>query len=315
MILVTGATGFVGKEVIAALLKQGEQVRACVRQKTEHLPQNIEIAKTGELSPSFNWSPFLSGVQTIIHLAARVHVMDDSASDPLKEFRNVNTESTLNLAKQAAEAGVQRFVFISSIKVNGEETALGSPYSPESTANPSDPYGISKFEAEEGLLQISKKTNLEVVIIRPPLIYGPGVKANFRAMIKLANLGLPIPLGNIKNKRSLIALDNFVSFILCCAKHPKAKNEVFLISDGEDVSTSELVSALGKALGKPAKLFSLPPVLFLLAGFILNKGNMVQRLKGSLQVDSSKATTLLGWKPTVTMEEALKKTVTAYLEC
>jgi nucleoside-diphosphate-sugar epimerase len=249
----------------------------------------------------------------VIHTAARVHIMDDSAADPLTEFRKVNTAGTLNLARQAADAGVKRFIFISSIKVNGEMTLVDQPFKPNDNYIPTDPYGLSKYEAEQGLLTIAKETGMEVVIIRPPLVYGPEVKANFSSMMKWINRGVPLPFGYINNQRSLVALDNLVDFIIHCIDHPKAVNEVFLISDGEDVSTSILLRKVAKAFGKKPKLIPVPVWLMTLAAKLIGKGDVATRLFGSLQVDSSKARELLGWKPVITMDEQLKKTAEAYL--
>ncbi|MDX2471864.1 MAG: NAD-dependent epimerase/dehydratase family protein, partial [SAR324 cluster bacterium] len=221
MILVTGATGFVGKELIATLLRQGEYpIRAVVRSESSIIPEAVDLAQVGDITPSTDWSLFLKDVTVIIHTAARVHMMDDHSTDPLREFRYVNSEATVNLAQQAAKAGVKRFIFFSSIKVNGEGTQLGHSYLPDDVPNPVDPYGVSKFEAEQGLLKIAETTDLEVVILRPTLVYGPGVRANFRTMIKVVNLGMPIPLGGIQNQRSLVALDNLVDLTVSCLKHP-----------------------------------------------------------------------------------------------
>jgi len=313
MILVTGATGFVGKELISQLLAHQKSVRACVRQSSASFPDSVDIAQTGNLSPELDWTPFLVGVEAVVHAAARVHVMQDSLSDPLVEYRKVNTEATLNLARQAAKAGVKRFIFISSIKVNGESTAPGTPFSPETTPHPVDPYGVSKYEAEQGLLELAAQSDLEVVIIRPPLVYGPGVKANFRSMIKWLHRGVPLPLGGIHNQRSLVALDNLVNFIELCLTHAKAKNQVFLISDQQDVSTTGLLQAISKALGKPSLLIPIPMTLIKLAAGVLGKQGLEQRLAGSLQVDSSKATERLDWRPVVTFEQGVQKTVDAYL--
>jgi len=251
-------------------------------------------------------------VDVVIHAAARVHIMDDDASDPLAEFRKANVDGTLNLARQAADAGVQRFVFISSIKVNGESTQLGEPFTVEDSIVTQDPYGLSKWEAEQGLFQIAKQTGMQTVVIRPPLIYGEGVKANFAKMMQGVAKGLPLPLGAVHNKRSLLALENLVDFIVLCTHHPKAANQVFLISDGEDVSTTELLQKVGKALGKPARLIPVPVPLMRFAAKLIGKGDVANRLFGSLQVDSSKARELLGWKPVIHMDEQLKKTVAAY---
>ncbi|MDQ7001761.1 MAG: SDR family oxidoreductase, partial [Ghiorsea sp.] len=255
----------------------------------------------------------LRDVDVIVHTAARVHVMDDAAANPLVEFRKVNVEGTLNLARQAAEAGVKRFVFISSIKVNGETTTGKLPFSPDDSYVTTDPYGLSKLEAEQGLFKMAQEIGMEVVVIRPPLIYGPHVKANFKKLMETVSQGIPLPLGAVHNQRSLVALDNLVDFIVLCTAHPKAANEVFLISDGEDVSTTQLLQKIGKALGKPARLIPVPVGLMRFAAKLLGKADVAERLFGSLQVDSSKARVLLGWQPVVSMDEQLKKTANAYL--
>jgi len=254
----------------------------------------------------------LSGVDVVVHMAARVHIMHDDASDPLTEFRKINVEGTLNLAKRAAVAGVKRFVFISSVKVNGEKTTVGKPFSPDDVVTTHDPYGVSKWEAEQALFRLAASTGMEVVIIRPPLVYGPGVKANFRKMIQWVDKGVPLPLGAIDNQRSLVALDNLVDFIVLCTTHPRAAGELFLVSDGEDVSTTELLQKVAKALHKKARLFSMPSSLMRVTARFLGKQALADRLFESLQVDNSKACALLGWKPVVTMDEQLKETVEAY---
>jgi nucleoside-diphosphate-sugar epimerase len=252
------------------------------------------------------WEGALAGVDTVIHLAARVHIMDDTAADPLTQFRKVNVEGTARLAREAAKAGVRRLVFISSIKVNGEET--GTPYTPDSPPNPADPYGISKWEAEQALLTIGAETGLEVVIVRPTLVYGPGVKANFLNMIKVVHRGIPLPFASISNKRSLIYVGNLVDALAVCATHPSAAGRTYLVSDGEDVSTPDLIRMTAAALGVPARLFPFPLSLMRLVGKITGKTAAVNRLTGSLTVDSSRIRSELGWKPPFTMREGLRET-------
>jgi len=312
-VLMTGATGFVGSAVAHQMIASGEyDVVAAVRRESNVLPNKVRQVVTGDLLPNTDWNQALRGVNVVIHLAARVHVMEDDAADPLAEFRNVNSEGSLNLARQAAQAGVKRFIFMSSIKVNGEQTTGGSLFTPNDTYMTTDPYGQSKLEAEQGLVVLAKETGMEVVIIRPPLIYGPDVKANFRQLLKFTKLGIPLPLGGVQNKRSLVALDNLVNFIIHSMTHPKAANEVFLISDGEDVSTTELLEKIAKAFGKKPRLLPIPTGFMTLAAKLLGKGSVAGRLFGSLQVDSSKARELLDWKPVITMDEQLKKTVESY---
>jgi len=322
-ILITGGTGFVGKELVNSLANLGHGMVVLARHGSSDLPQQSGqiIGDLSELSEGDSGSVFqrevrrtLLDTEVVVHMAARVHVMDDKVANPLAEFRRVNTQATLQLAQQAADAGVKRFIFLSSIKVNGEMTVLDQPFTEKDTFVPDDPYGLSKYEAEQGLLDIAKETGMEVVIIRPPLVYGPGVRANFASMIKWMQKGIPLPLGDIHNQRSLIALDNLVSFILHCAdyeKIPKAANEVFLISDGEDVSTTELLQKVANAFGKRALLLPIPVSWMTFAAKLIGKGDVANRLFGSLQVDSSKARDLLGWKPVVTMEEQLKKMMDA----
>jgi nucleoside-diphosphate-sugar epimerase len=238
--------------------------------------------------------------------------MDDRASEPLSEFRKVNVDGTLNLARQAVAVGVKRFIFISSIKVNGEGTKLGVPYAADDVPKPMDPYGISKMEAEQGLQQLAKETGLEVVIIRPVLVYGPGVKANFQTMMKWLSKGVPLPLGAVHNKRSLVALDNLVDLIVTCLDHPAAANQTFMVSDGEDLSTAELLSRISGALGRPARLLPVPVWLLELGAAIVGRRDVARRLCGSLQVDISKTRELLGWAPPIPVDEALAKTVKAF---
>ena len=259
----------------------------------------------GNLDENTNWQPALAGKDVVIHTAARAHIMKDLSSTPLVEYRKVNVKGTLNLARQAAEFGVRRFVFISSIKVNGERTPKNQPFVPEDTPAPKDAYGISKMEAEQGLQALAADTGMEVVIIRPPLIYGPRVKGNFASLMQLVEKGLPLPLGAIYNKRSMIALDNLVDLIITCVDHPAAANQLFLAGDGQDVSTTELLQGLAKAMGKPSRLVPVPAGLLMFGAAILGKKAMAQRLLGSLQVDISKARNVLGWQPPLSVEEGL----------
>lgn len=315
-VLVTGATGFVGGAIVQRLLSESQHVPiAAVRRLTGELSAELQTAHVGDLLPDTNWFQALNGVEAVIHTAARVHVMRDAAIDPLTEYRRVNVEGTLNLARQAVEMGIRRFVFISSIKVNGESTSLGKPFRADDAQNPADPYGVSKQEAEQGLFALSEKTGLEIVCIRPPLVYGPGVKANFQSMMNWLFKGVPLPLGAVaNNRRSLVGLDNLVDLIVTCLDHPAAANQVFLAGDGEDLSTTELLSRVGLALGKPARLMPVPPSLLMIGATLLGKRAVAQRLLGSLQVDISKARDLLGWVPPVSVDEGLKKTAEFWLK-
>lgn len=312
-ILITGATGFVGKRLCNELQNDSHEVYVAVRKKTESVVEKIYQFEIGDLSAEIDWSKVLQGVEVVVHTAARVHIMNDSVVDPIAEFRRVNTAATLTLARQAAMSGVKRFIFISSIKVNGEMTKPNQPFQPDDAFIPVDPYALSKYEAEQGLLKIAEETGMEFVIIRPPLVYGAGVRANFASMMKWIKTGLPLPLGAVHNQRSFVALDNLVSFIAHCIAPPKAANEIFLISDGEDVSTTELLRKVAKVFGQKAMLLPVPITWMRFVAKLIGKGDVTSRLFGSLQVDSSKAKELLGWKQVITMDEQLKKTADAYL--
>lgn len=300
-VLVTGANGFVGQALRAQLAARGQVVKAAVRRP---LPAGIVV---GELGAETVWSVALADCDAVVHLAARVHVMRDGAADPLAAFRAVNVEGTLNLARQAARAGVKRFVFLSSIKVNGE--GRDEPYGEADSATPVDPYAISKWEAEQGLREIAAQTGMEVVILRPPLVYGPGVKANFARLIRAVDRGWPLPLGAIHNRRSLLFLGNLVDAIRLCLEHPAAANRTYLLSDGEDISSPELVRRLARAMGKPARLLPVPAWAFGMAGRLLGKRQEVARLLGSLTIDSRAIRRELGWVPPYTLDQGLALTV------
>jgi len=304
--LITGAGGFVGKSLGAALSMRGSMVRAALR-SMHNRAGDFESVVVGVINAETDWSEALLGIVTVVHLAARVHVMNDNSADPLAAFRAVNVDGTLNLARQAAAAGVKRFVFISSVKVNGEHTEPGHAFTEIDTPNPQDAYGLSKHEAELGLRQIAAETGMEVAIIRPPLVYGPGVKANFAALMRAVQRGWPLPLGAVHNQRSLVALDNLVDFIVTCINHPKAANQTFLVCDGQDLSTTELVRGMARAAGVPARLLPVPVWALQAGAKLLGKGDAVQRLCGNLQVDISKARELLGWVPPVSVEEGLRR--------
>jgi len=313
LILVTGASGFVGRAVCARLRHDSIQARAAVRDPAA-APDALAGSVVGaELSPDSDWSEALSAVSVVIHCAARVHVMRDSAGDPLAQYRRVNVEGTLNLARQAAAAGVQRFVFISSIKVSGEETPPDVSFSTDDTPAPSDPYGVSKWEAEEGLRRLAAETAMDAVIIRPPLVYGPGVKANFAAMMRWLEKGVPLPLGAIHNARSFVALENLIDLLVTCIDHPAAANQTFLVSDGEDLSTTQLLRRMGDALGKPARLLPVPAWMLEAGAAMLGKRELAQRLCGNLQVDITKTRDVLGWTPPVSVDEGLRATAAHYL--
>ena len=313
-LFVTGASGFVGSRLVQVLSARPDvQVTVAVRDPKFSCSDADQVVRFDDLATA-DFSAVLTGVDAVVHCAARVHVMNDSAADPLEAFRRVNVEGTLALAHQAARAGVRRFVFLSSIKVNGEGTASGAPYTADQPPAPSDPYGISKMEAEQGLLELAAATGMEVVIIRPVLVYGPGVKANFLSMMRWLHKGVPLPFGAIHNARSLVALDNLVDLSITCISHPAAANQVFMVSDGEDLSTTVLLRKMASALGKPARLLPGPASLLSTAAIILGKRSLSQRLCGSLQVDIGKTRTLLGWTPPLSVDDALKVTASAYME-
>lgn len=308
-VVVTGANGFLGNAVVLKLVSQASLVRALVRSKAtdDFVQSGLLDVVVGDFSSISSCHKVLQSATYLVHCAARVHVMNDKHENPLSEFRAINVEGTLNLGRQAAAAGVKRFIFISSIKVNGEGARAGQAYKESDHSDPQDPYAISKHEAEQGLRQVAADTGMDVVIIRPPLVYGPGVKANFAALMNVVKRGLPLPLGAIHNQRSLIALDNLVDFIITCINHPNAANQTFLISDGRDLSTSELIRTMAKAAGVPARLIPVPVPMLKLAGRLLGKGDVVQRLCGNLQVDISKARNLLGWSPPISVEEGIRR--------
>lgn len=312
-VLVTGATGFVGKAILARLVKSGITVVAAVRSNAA-VPAPASTMRIENLDGHTQWLDGLKNVDVVIHSAARVHIMNDTEVDPLAAFRRVNVEGTLNLARQAAAAGVKRFIFISSIKVNGEETENGRRYLADDVPAPADPYGVSKMEAEQGLRELAKETPLEVVIIRPVLVYGPGVKANFLSMMRWLDKGVPLPFGSINNRRSLVALDNLVDLIVTCMDHPAATNQTFLVSDGDDLSTTGLLSKMAQALGRNARLLPVPSKLLELGASMLGKRSLSQRLCGSLQVDIEKTRAVLGWNPPLSTEEALAVTAHHYQE-
>lgn len=307
-LLITGANGFVGSALCAEAVARGYVVVGAVRSPAQ-VVKKCAYVSIGTIDQDTNWRPALVGVNMVVHLAARVHVMADASADPLQAFRQVNVMATLHLARQAAAAGVQRFVFISSVKVNGEESAPGRPFAADDTPEPQDPYGVSKMEAEQGLREIAADTGMAVVIIRPPLVYGPGVKANFFSMMQWLSRGVPLPLGAIDNRRSLVALDNLVDLILLCCHHPAAVNQTFMVSDDEDLSTTALLRRMGQALGRPARLVPLPPSWLLAAAALVGKAGVANRLCGSLQVDIAKTQRLLGWVPPITVDEGLLRAV------
>lgn len=312
-VFLTGATGFVGGAVLRRLVADNFSVTAALRADSQVVVGQVRTV-TFESLETASWEKELRGIDVLVHCAARVHVMNDAETDPLAAFRKVNVQGTLNLALQAAESGVRRFVFVSSIKVNGEGTDSGKPYTAQDLPMPGDPYGVSKLEAEEGLRELAARTGMEVVIIRPVLVYGPGVKANFLNMMRWLDKGVPLPFGAIHNARSLVALDNLVDLIVTTISHPAAANQTFLVSDGEDLSTTQLLHRMAAALGKPARLLPVPSGMLSTAANMLGKRSLSQRLCGSLQVDIGKTRSLLQWTPPMPVDEALKVTAAHYLE-
>lgn len=303
MILITGATGFVGTGLVGELSNRQLAHRSISRKRRDG------FYAIGDIDGATDWSDALAGITTVVHLAARVHVMKESAADPLVAFRSANVEATLNLARQSAKAGVKRFIFLSSIKVNGETTDGRSAFTADDIADPHDPYGQSKHEAEQALLTLARTSDMQVTIIRPPLIYGPGVKANFAALLKLTRSRLPLPIGSIDNKRSLVFLGNLVDFIICCIGSEKAANQIFLVSDDEDVSTSELVRRLGGEMNVKPLLIPVPRRLMETVAKFAGKGAITNRLFGSLQVDIQKSRELLDWSPPYSLSVGLRITI------
>jgi nucleoside-diphosphate-sugar epimerase len=309
-ILVTGANGFVGRALCAEAILRGMSVRGATRSAC-NLPAGVENVVVGEINGSTDWHNALVGCKVLLHLAARVHVMQEASINPLNEFRCVNVRGTLNLARQAVAAGVRRFVFISSIGVNGAET-FQRPFNSQDRVAPHSPYAISKHEAELELKALAAETDLEVVIIRPPLIYGPGAPGNFGSLMRWLKLGVPLPLGSLHNQRSLVGIGNLVDLIITCLTHPAAADQTFLVSDGEDVSTTELLRRMGQAIGHPERLVPVPAGLLMLAATMVGKRDVAQRLCGSLQVDIEKTRRLLGWIPPLSLDQGLKQAAEGY---
>jgi len=301
----TGSTGFVGSALLQHLQKHGSQPLTIGHRERPGIHTTIDKLRLANIA-----SNHLADCDTIVHLGARVHVMRESHLNPIEVYREVNVATTIALANMAAVAGVRRFVFVSSIKVNGEGTLAGHAFTAAETPAPQDPYGVSKMEAEEGLRQIARETAMEVVIVRPPLVYGPGVKANFASLMRAVQHGLPLPLASVtENRRSFVALDNLVDLLITCIDHPAAANQTFLVGDDEDLSTAELLRRIGQAMHKPARLFPVPPSLLQLGANLLGKGAMAQRLLGNLQVDISHTRNTLNWIPPVSVDEGLRRAV------
>lgn len=312
LVLVTGASGFVGKALCAALLDAGHGVRAALRNPKAPVPAGVETVAVPDIGPDTRWDEALGGIDAIVHLAARVHVTSEPAKDPLAAFRRVNVDGTRALAEAGAKAGIGRLVYLSSVKVNGEETGPGS-FTEETPPNPQDPYGVSKWEAEQALAEVAGKTGLESVVLRPPLVYGAGAGGNMESLLKLCRLAPPLPLGGIKNRRSLIYLGNLLDAIIACLVHPAAANKTYLLCDGEDVSTPELIRRIAAAMGRPARLFPVPKTALRLAGILTGKSAAIERLLGSLRIDDARIRKELCWTPPFTMVQGLRRTVDSFM--
>ena len=305
-VLVTGGNGFLGRAIVKALMIGRDfNVAALIRGAGFEL--DVPFFRIDEMDGITSYLSILNDVDVIVHAAARNYVVSDKSIDPLAEYRRVNVEATVNLARQAAAVGVKRFVFISSIKVNGESTPLGKPFTATDVPHPEDFYAVSKLEAEQALLQISADSGMQVVIIRPPLVYGPGVKGNFASMMRIMAKGLPLPLGAVDNRRSLVGLDNLLSVIIRCIDHPVAAGRVFLVSDGEDLSTTQLLQRLAASGGYKTLLIPVPVWFLQLAARMLGKRDVAQRLLRSLQVDIEETCRLLEWRPVYSVNEGLAK--------
>ncbi|MCX5668688.1 MAG: SDR family oxidoreductase [Candidatus Omnitrophica bacterium] len=318
-VLVTGANGFIGRSLCVTLKKRGHFVQGAVRNHVHDVSGVDECIPVEDINELTDWQQALAGVDTVIHLAARVHVMNDSAANPIEVFRKVNVLGTERLARMAAKAGVKRFIFISSVKVNGEgfRDCFGASrlamtqgaYTEKDIPAPQDTYAVSKLEAENILKKVADETGLQVVVLRLPLVYGSGVKANFKSLIKLASSGLPLPFKGVNNRRSFLYIGNLADAISTCITHPLAAGETFMVSDGQDVSTPDLIKMIACAMKKKAVLFFFPLGILKMLCKITGKTEELEKLTGTLLVDSSKIRNLLGWKPPFTMEEGIKKTV------
>ncbi|MCG3775246.1 MAG: N-acetyl-alpha-D-glucosaminyl-diphospho-ditrans,octacis-undecaprenol 4-epimerase [Nitrospira sp.] len=310
--LVTGASGFVGSLLCAELVKRGHPIRAALRSPNTVAVAGCETVGISGIDSHTDWADAFVGITSVIHLAARVHVMRDDSSSPLEEFRRVNVAGTERLARAAVAGGVKRLVFVSSIKVNGEATDEEGRFTESDEASPQDPYAVSKHEAEQALHQLAREAHLEVVIVRPPLVFGPGVKGNFLQMLSALSKGIPLPLASVQNRRSLVYVGNLVDALIVCATHPDAAGQTYLLSDGEDVCTPDLLRRLGAAMGRPARLLPSPPVLLTLAANLIGKSAQVQRLLDSLRIDSRKIRNELNWTPPYTLHQGLQLTAEWY---
>ena len=311
-VLVTGASGFVGGPVCRAVAAAGHRVTGTTRREAD-LPAGVQACRVGDLGPDTDWRPALAGIETVVHLAARAHVMREEAGDPLALFRRINRDGAVALAEQAAAAGIRRLVFVSSIKVNGESTAPGRPFRAADAPAPCDPYGIAKAEAEERLAAIAARTGLELVVVRPPLVHGPGVKGNLASLLRLLNRGLPLPLASVDNRRSLVGVANLADLLRVCLDHPAAAGQTLLVRDDPDLSTPDLIRRLAAALGRPARLLPCPPTLLAGLAAALGRGGAANRLLGSLAVDDGPTRARLGWAPPVAVDAGLAAMVSGFV--
>jgi nucleoside-diphosphate-sugar epimerase len=311
-ILLTGASGFVGKRIAYALVQKNTPLIFSNRKAM--CIAGGECKVVDDISDSTDWSHCLGDVASVIHCAARVHVMQETAANPLQSFRQVNVAGTVRLAQQAALAGVKQFIFLSSVKVNGEETKPGTAFTEGCQPKPTDPYGISKFEAEQALFELGRKTGMAITVIRPPLVYGPGVGANFLSLLRLVRRGIPLPLGGLKNQRSFVFIDNLVSLVTCCINNPNAYNQIFLVSDGHDLSTPELLKKVAASFSVSSHLLPCPPSVLMFMANLVGKKSAADRLCQSLQLDISKTKSQLGWSPPYTVEQGLQLTTNYIIE-
>jgi nucleoside-diphosphate-sugar epimerase len=312
-VLVTGASGFVAGAVLSRWAQNPRyQIKATLRRKRSEIPHGVSLVEIDDLGPKTDWKAAVLGMDAVVHTAGRVHVMNEPASDPLGEFRRVNVEGTSNLACQAAAAGVRRFIFISSVKVNGEGSLSGRPFTETDPPNPQDAYGLSKWEAEQALMKVSRETKMEVVILRFPLVYGPRMKGNMPRLFRLADRGFPLPFRTVRNRRSLLYVGNAVSAISKSLSHPNAAGGTFMVSDGEPVSTPDLIRRIAFVLDRPVRLIPFPPFLLGSAGKLIGRSEEVDRLLGSLVIDSGKIGHVLNWSPSYTLDQGLKETASWY---
>lgn len=310
-VLVTGSSGFLGQRLVTQLREHGDSVREVVR---NNFSDDKSVYHINSINGNTDWSSAFTGVDCIVHCAARVHQMEESEACALEAYRDINTRGTVHLAKQAAKAGVKRFVFVSSVKVNGEQSKPNTPFLPNYELIPQDAYGLSKYEAEMQLKQLSIETDLEIVIVRPPLVYGPGVKENFLSMMRWVKKGIPLPLGAIHNKRSLVYIDNLVNLLVTCCSHPNAVGETFMVSDDQDISTTQLLKLITAEMERQCVLIPVPMKIINFVTMVLRKPYLYPKICGNLQVDISKTKMVLGWSPPVPLKQGVNQTVRAYLD-